>query len=112
MPPPICALGPLLHLEGHVDQVGRARHRRRVDLDVLDEGQALQALLGALQRDVRQQRALELAHLAPQGLVVAAVRAGEGDLVHVDAVARVDEQREVDGLPGLVARRHRLDAAK
>ena len=59
-----------LDLVVDVDEVGRARHRVRLDLDLLDERQALQALLGALDRGVREVAAFHLAHFAAQHVVV------------------------------------------
>src|SRR6185436_16406933 len=59
-----------LDVEVDVDQVGRAGHLVGLDFDLLDERQALNTLLGALHRSVRQVRAFELAHLAPEYFVV------------------------------------------
>jgi hypothetical protein len=83
-----------LDLELDVDQVGRARHRLRFRFDPLDVGQALQALLGALDQRVRQPCSLELAHLAPQHFVVDLGDAVEHDVAHVGAVAGIDEERQ------------------
>src|SRR2546430_5775144 len=75
----------------------------------LDVRQALDALLGALERGIRQPAALELAHLTAQHLVVDAVGAAEADVTHVHAVARVDEEGERHRVIGVVGGGHRLD---
>src|SRR3546814_11177101 len=54
----------------------------------LEEAQALQAHLRAVDRDLRIPRALELAHLAAHDLVGGARVALEHDATHVDARAR------------------------
>ena len=82
---------------------------RRLEVDLLDVRQALQALLGALEQRVRQVGALHLAHLAPQHLVVDRAGVDEVDAPHVGAVARVHEERQVDRLGLLVRLRHRVD---
>ena len=98
-----------LEREIDVDQVRGAGHRRGLDLDVLDERQALQADLRALDRRVRQVRAFELAHLAAEHFIVDAAGAGEVDAPDVDAIAGIDDQRERH-LPTLhVELRHRVD---
>ena len=99
----------LLDLVVHVHQVRGSRHRRGLEIHALDVRQALDALLGALERGIRQPAALELAHLTAQHLVVDAVGAAEADVTHVHAVARVDEEGERHRVIGVVGGGHRLD---
>ncbi len=51
----------------------------------------------------------ELTHFAPEHFVVDAVRTGERDVANVDAIARIDEERERDFVRLVVRRRHRVD---
>ena len=60
-----------------VDEIGGARDRLRLGLHLLDVWQALQTLLRARHRGIRQHRAFELAHLAAQDLVARALDALE-----------------------------------
>src|SRR6516162_1026477 len=76
---------------------------------MLFRSQALDALLGALERGVREPATLELTQLPAQHLVVDAVGAGEGDVAHVDAVTRIDEESERDRVVDVVGSRYRLD---
>ena len=98
-----------LDLEVDVHEVRRAGHRGRLDVDLLDEGQPLQALLRPLDGGVRQVSALHLAHLAAQHLVVDAGRAAEVDVAHVGAAARLHQERERDLLGLRVLLRHGVD---
>src|SRR5215472_5306459 len=72
----------------------------------------MDTLLGALERGVRQPTTLELTQLAAQHLVVDAVGAGEGDVAHVDAITRIDEEGERDGVVDAVSGRYRLNLCK
>ena len=94
-----------------VDEVGGTRHRLGLRLDLLDVRQPLEALLGTVERGVREPAAFELAHLAAQHFVVDLGHAVERDVAHVDAIARIDEERERQFLVLRIADRggHRID---
>src|SRR5690606_6894476 len=83
--------GGLGDAELHVYQVVAAGHGLALDVDAagLEEAQALQAHLGAVDRRLRVPGTLELAHLAAQDLVGGAGVALEHDAAHGDARARV-----------------------
>src|SRR5581483_1786273 len=65
----------LLELVVHIHQIRRAGDRRGLVLDRLHIGQALDALLRALQGSVGEPAALELAQLTTQDLVIDSSRA-------------------------------------
>ena len=109
MPPPNWPGQSLLDVVVDVHQVGAAGHRLGLELDLLHVGQALQALLGALDRRVGQPAAFELAHFAAQRLVVDGGRIVEIDVPHVHPVAGLDEEGDRHGLLLVVGRRHRID---
>ena len=77
-----------------VDEVGGTGDRLGFRLDLLDVRQALEALLRAIERGVRKPAAFQLAHFTAQHFVVDLGDAVENDVAHVDAVARIDEERE------------------
>ena len=85
---------PFLDLEVDVDQIRTARHRRRLRLDLFDVGQLLQRQLRTLDQVVREITALELAHLAAEDLVIDVVGTVEVDAANVNAIARIDEERD------------------
>src|SRR3546814_19050489 len=86
-----------------VDLVGGARDRLGLDVEAarLEEAQALQTHLGAVDRHLRIPRALELAHLAAHDLVGGAGGALAHDAPPVDARARhhLPLDRDGAGLP-------------
>src|ERR1700722_1754247 len=98
-----------LDVEIHVDEIRAARDRLVLDLPLLDIRQPLNALLGALDRRIRQPSAFELAHLAAQRLVVDRSDVVEVDVPDVHAVAGFDEERERHGLLVVVRGGHRID---
>jgi len=65
----------------------RCRAPLVLELDLFDVRQALQPLLGALDRGIRQPAAFELPHFAAQGLIVDRRGVVEVDVPDVDAVA-------------------------
>src|ERR1700683_1670425 len=78
----------LLNRKVHIHHVSRAWYRGRLKGHGLHVREALDALLGAVERDVREPAALKLTHLAPQDLVVDAVLPRETDIAHGDAIHR------------------------
>ena len=109
MPPPNCPGRAFLDVVVHVHEIRAARHRLVLELHLLHVRQPLQALLGALDRRIRQPSALELAHLAAQRFVVDRRDVVEIDVPHVHAVAGLDEERERHGLLVVVRGGHRID---
>ena len=86
--------GSFLDLVVHIHEVGGSGHGLGFRFDLLYVRQSLEALLGAIQRHVRQPASLELAHLAAQYFVVDLGDTIEGDVPHVDAITRIDEERQ------------------
>ncbi len=100
------------HRHVHVHLVGGARDGRRLDRHFREVAGALQALLRARDLLQRVPRALELAHLAADHLVLRLLVAGDHDASHVDAPARIDEEREARDALVAIEVRHRVDVGE
>src|SRR5258706_560600 len=88
--------GLLLDPHGDVDLVGRAGHRRSLDLDFAEIARLVDSLLGELQLLAVEKAALELAHLASHHLVAGARIADDVDPPDIDAPPGIDQKREAD----------------
>src|SRR6266849_1890753 len=88
--------GFLLDPHGDVDLIGRATHRRSLDLDFAEIARLVDSLLGELQLLAVEKAALELAHLATHHLVAGARVADDVDPPDIDAPSGVDQKREAD----------------
>ena len=86
----------LLHLERDVDLVGRAGDRLGLDLDLVEVAEPVDALARELDLLGVVERALELAHLAPDHLVARLGVADDVDAPHVHAPPGVDHDGEGD----------------
>ena len=112
--PSSSAPGRLLdHRHVDVDLVGRALHRRRLDVDLGEVAEPVDAAACESAIFSREYHAaFELAHLAPDHFVARAGVARDVDAAHVDAAAGIDEERERDLLLLLVELGHGVDVGE
>src|SRR5207247_1745 len=88
--------GFLLDPHGHVDLIGRAGHRRILDLDLAEIAGLVDPLFGELQLLAVEKTALELAHLATHHLVAGARVSDNVDPPDIDAPSGIDQEGEAD----------------
>ena len=86
----------LLDAEIHIDLVGRARHRRSLDVHLVEEAETVDAGARAVDRGCVVPAALHLPHLATHDLVARLGVAADVDAADIHATARIDEDGERD----------------
>ncbi|MNJ24154.1 hypothetical protein D3C77_185620 [compost metagenome] len=95
-----------------VDLVVGARYGRGLDVDFLEEAQALQTGLGLVDQVGRSPAAFHLAHFAAQHFVFGLGVATEVDTVDVGTLARIDHEGDVDGVILVVWLWHAVDVGE
>ncbi|MNF71522.1 hypothetical protein D3C84_534730 [compost metagenome] len=104
--------GLLFNAVVHVNLVIDTRHGRRLDVDFLEEAQALQTGLGLVDQVGRGPATFHLAHFAAQHFVFGLGVAAEVDAVDVGTLARVDDKGDVNGMVVRMRLRHAIDVGK
>ena len=95
-----------------IDLVRRAGDRRRLDVDILEKAEPLDAYLRTVDSRSVIPRAFELTELAPYNFVARFWIAGNVDLANVRATAWVDEERERRGRLVAIELRYGVDVGK
>ncbi|MND81326.1 hypothetical protein D3C80_731170 [compost metagenome] len=89
-----------------------AGHLRGLDVDFLEEAEALQAGLGLVDQVGRSPATFHLAHFAAQHFVFGLGVAAEVDAVDVGALARVHHEGDGNGVVLVVGFRHAVDVGE
>ena len=104
--------GLLLHAVVDVDLVIGAGHRWGLDVDFLEEAQALEAGLGLVDQVGRRPPAFHLAHFATQHFVFGLGVTAVVDAVDVGTLARVDHEHDVYRVVLFVRLWHAVDVGE
>ena len=104
--------GALLDREVDIDLVGRTRHGRCLDVNLVEEAEAVDTGARTVDRRSVVPPSFHLAHLAANDLVARLGVAADVDPAHIHATTRIDEHREGDLSLFLVHLRSSVDVGE
>ncbi|CAM5180702.1 hypothetical protein CDEF62S_01471 [Castellaniella defragrans] len=102
----------LLHVHIHVDLIGRTRHGLRLDIDVGEIAQAIDAVLGGLDAGRVVPGSFLLAHFTAHHGIPGARIAADVDAAHIDAPPRIDVEGQAGDVMLAVQHGIRIDVGK